>query len=225
MEFECECRVKRRIRSTRPVPWRNPLKDFSPRPYLDGPVFPADRGTHATRTAMELLERYYTPVRLNGEVDARALENFVKNPGKHVFVIWGDIGIGKTWFVRYHLEMLVRKKPGALSYGIVDMLRASASDAQEKLQQQIINVLEDYLFESFGKLENGLRPYGEVRATKRFGREARDSNDFQMEVRRVVNEALDSRGASRAELLLTAVEIADGPPLFIAIDNLDRGSW
>ena len=90
---------------------------------------------------MKLLERYYTPERLNWEVDARALENFVMNPSKHVFIIWGDIGIGKSWFVRYHLEMLVRRRPGSVSYGVVDMLRASPADAQEKLQQQIIKII------------------------------------------------------------------------------------
>ena len=214
--------MKRRIRSNRPVSWQNPLKDFSPRPYLDDPVFPTERWGPVAADAMKVLERYYTPERLNTEVDARALENFVKNPGKHVFVIWGDIGIGKTWFVRYHLEMLVRKKPGSLFYGIVDMLRASPTDAQEKLQQQIIKILEDYLFDVFGNLENGLRPYCELSAIRRFGRDHKESAEFQLEIKRAVNEVLAERDARRAEHLLAAIEAADGPPLFVAIDNLDR---
>jgi hypothetical protein len=170
---------------------------------------------------METLLRFYTAERVSGEVDARALRQFLGNPGKHVFVIWGDIGIGKSWFVRNQLHSAALEQPNAVRYGVIDMLRASKTDAKEKLEQQINAALEHYLSECFGSWEDGIRPYAEHRAKMRFGGRANDT-EISFEVKGTINEILSLRGSARADALLDVVESAGGPPLFLAIDNLDR---
>jgi hypothetical protein len=65
---------------TRRLKWRNPLSDFTPRPYLESPVFPSARGSEEDREASEILERFYTPERAHGEDDARKLRSFILSP-------------------------------------------------------------------------------------------------------------------------------------------------
>jgi len=205
----------------RPLGWQNPLKEHSPRPYLDGPVFPVQRGTKTAHTAMDVLRRFYTPQRVNGDADARRFRQFIAQPAKHVFIVWGDIGVGKSWFVRYQLADMAERHPQSVYYGVIDMLRASPHDAKEKLIQQMIVTIEQYFVDNFGSLEKGLRPLAEFRARMRYG-ESADVAALRQEVTRLTNEMLESTGTSRAEYLMDALENADGPALFIAVDNLDR---
>jgi len=205
---------------TRKLTWRNPLSDFTPRPYLESPVFPNARGSEEDRRAGEILRRFYTAERAHGEDDAPKLRNFIRNPENHVFVIWGDIGIGKSWFVRYQLASLMRESKGAIYYGVIDMLRASTQDARQQLEHQIIEVLEDYFKNTLGGLNKGLKPYADFKASKTYG--DRESDEFQAESTRILHESLALKNSERANCLLDAIEVADGPPLYIAMDNLDH---
>lgn len=204
----------------RRIMWRNPLLDFAPLPYLAAPIFPKDEGTPQYDEAMKLLLRSYTPQRLNGEVDARRFRDFIRDPDKHVFVIWGDIGIGKSSFVRYELHALRQEHPGSFYHGVVDMLRASTQTAQHQLEEQIIGILEAYFRDNLGGVNKGLRPYANFRAKKNYGNI--ESDEGRAESNRIVQEVLESRGTNRADLLLSAIEHTSGPALFIVVDNVDR---
>ncbi|HUA21870.1 MAG TPA: hypothetical protein VMB25_24160 [Bryobacteraceae bacterium] len=205
---------------TRRLTWRNPLSDFTPRPYLECPVFPNARGSEPDRKASEVLARFYTSERAHGEDDGPKLRNFIRNPEKQVFVIWGDIGIGKSWFVRYQLASLMKESKGAFYYGVVDMLRASTQDARQQLEHQIIEVLEDYFKNALGGLSKGLKPYADHKASSTYTDRA--SDEFRAESNRILQESLALRNSERADCLLDAIEVADGPPLYIAVDNLDH---
>lgn len=205
----------------RPLSWQNPLKDHSPRPYLDGPIFPMQRGTQMAHHAMEVLRRFYTPKRINGEADARRFRQFVTDPARHVFIVWGDIGVGKSWFVRHQLADLAERDPKSVYYGVIDMLRASPDDAREKLIQQMIATIEQYFVDNCGSLEKGLRPLAEFRAHTRYGADC-DTEKVRAEITRLTKEMVESTGSTRSDYLLEALENADGPRLFIAVDNLDR---
>ena len=209
------------VRVQRPVSWRNPLKEFSPGPYLDGPIFPIQRGSPIDVQALETLRRFYTEQRISGEVDARAFRQFLRNPGKHVFVIWGDIGIGKSWFVRHELHTAAAATPNLLRYEVIDMLHASRTDARETLEQQTIAALQHYLSGAFGSWERGIRPYAEYQAKTRYGSEG-SAQEISIESKRIINEILGLRDSARAKALLEVIEHVEGPRLFIAVDNLDK---
>lgn len=206
----------------RRLTWRNPLSDFVPRPYLDSPVFPKERTTPQGKAAINTLLKFYTPERSQGEEDARKIRNFIRNPEKQVFVIWGDIGIGKSWFVRYQLESIISSSRGSVNYhyGVIDMLRAAPHDAVHQLENQLINVLEAYFRDALGGLRKGLIPYAEFKAANCYA--DLKSDEFRAESQRIIQEVLESRETSRIDFLLNAMEFASGPPLFVAIDNIDR---
>jgi hypothetical protein len=211
------------VKVSRKVNWRNPLKDFEPLPYLSGPKFPVERGGPADKKALATLMRFFTTERTAGEIDARAFQQFLKNPGKPVFVIWGDIGIGKTCFVRYQLHRAYTEEPDKIRYEIVDMLHASKSTAQAILEQHITIAIEHYLSDTFGSVERGLRPYAELRAKRRYGQDG-TAQEINLEAKRIANEIQSYAGQQKMDALLSAIENVEGPNLFIAVDNLDRAT-
>jgi hypothetical protein len=204
----------------RKLTWRNPLSDFSPRPYLGAPLFPSARGSEDDLKAAQILRRFYTAQRSGGEQDARRLRTYISARDKRAFVIWGDIGIGKTTFVRCELAFLRDANPGSFYYGVIDMLRASTHDAREQLERLLIDLLEDYFRDNLGGLRKGLRPYAEYKAKKHY--DSSHNEELHALTNEVVEATLAATHSERANCLLDAIEIAPGPPLFIAIDNLDR---
>ena len=203
----------------RRLTWRNPLSSVAPRPYLSSPIFPKDKLSPEYKRASEILMRFYTPQR-EGEDETRKLVDFILNPEKQCFVIWGDIGIGKSWFVRYQLESLKKDNPNAFYYGIVDMLRASTEDARSQLESQMIHILESYCRDTLGGLKKGLHPLCENMAGISYLDHSME--EFHVEVQSVKEKIVASTSSDRLQFLLDALECASGPPLFIAIDNIDR---
>lgn len=202
----------------RHLEWRNPLAEFLPRPFLGSEVFPSTPGCADDNKAFEVLKRFYVPDRIGGEEDARKLRNFIRNKDNRAFVIWGDIGIGKSTFLRYQLEDLSNEKPGSFYYGVVDMLRASPVDARDQLERQMTVILQKYFKDAFGGLGKGLRPYAEQRARLN----SDEPRQVDAEAALTIETIKNSEGSRRADFLFDALEVAPGPPLFVAIDNLDQ---
>ena len=65
-----------------------------------------------------------------------------------------------------------------------------------------------------------MRPYAGNKANKYY--DSTGTAELQALTNEVVELTLATKGSERANCLLDAIEIASGPPLFIAIDNLDR---
>jgi hypothetical protein len=203
----------------RRLTWRNPLSSVSPRPYLNSPIFPKDQSSVEYQKARDVLWRFYTSDR-DGEDDARKLIDFILNPEKQCFVIWGDIGIGKSWFVRYQLESLKESSTQVFYHGIVDMLRASIQDARSQLEGQMTLVLESYFRDTLSGLKKGLQTFADNRAGILYLDHA--SEEFRAEANSIREKIIVSTGSERLQFLLDAIECAPGPPLFVAIDNIDR---
>ncbi len=216
--------MRRKLNSTRKLTWRNPLLDVSPKPFLDGQVYPLAKGSPEDLKAHEILRRFYTHERAYGEEDAARLRRFIEEPDKQIFVIWGDIGIGKSSFLRYQLASLMEMYPNRFYYGVVDMLRAHTSDAREQLEKQVCDIARAYFRDKLGGLRKGLYPYARHKAAEDYG--ADDTPELQTQTAIILEETHKIAGspssASTADCLLDAIEISDGPPLFIAVDNLDR---
>ncbi|MCK4391486.1 hypothetical protein KAX17_01095 [Candidatus Bipolaricaulota bacterium] len=96
-----------RPKVTKEGDWVNPLKRLAgvPRPFLAGEAWAREPQSEAAAESRELLIRFYCSHREgNGSCEER-LKAYFSSPDEDVFVIWGDVGIGKTWFIRYAMEV------------------------------------------------------------------------------------------------------------------------
>ncbi len=212
-------RPKRRPVYTRPISVTNPFQDIRYKPYLSSPVFPIEPLTESAKKALSILRGYYSKKRFGGVADIRKIESFILNPQRNVFVIWGEIGVGKTWFTRYHLFDMYLRFPKRFEYGVIDMLRASKINAPKVLERCMVPVLESYFVNTFGNLVDGLKPLAKYKAGQIF---EKGTDEYYSEVNDRILKARKSHGEKYLEILLNSLEECGGPRLIIAVDNLDR---
>jgi hypothetical protein len=138
--------MTRKINTIEESSWHNPLKSTYPRPYLGDEIWPDDPRDPKWDLTIEILKKFYCPIRDQQQDNIDKLRIYLENPEKYM-IIWGDVGIGKTWFIRYEL-LAGNNSMGKMPYhaGIIDML--SEKDTEYGVYKQLRYVIEMY-FERF----------------------------------------------------------------------------
>ncbi|MFC2078272.1 hypothetical protein ACFLTM_05650 [Candidatus Bipolaricaulota bacterium] len=204
--------------------WRNPLRELpgKARPYLGGEAWARVSGSPADRESREVLRRFYCKERLAGGDDAGNLRAYIHSPNEELFVVWGDVGIGKSWFLRY--ELLVSDfsvETGDIAAEVIDFLQGTFQDAPELVMTQLCPVLDKYLNEHGGGAETAMRMYRQSQLDRRKVEGANSEQAFDT----VLSEWLQlDDGPEYAQLLLRVIETVEGPPIFIVADNIDKAS-
>lgn len=206
--------------------WQNPLRKQRLRPFLEDLIFPEDCGSITNDETLDVLKRFYSKDRYSYDSDVEQLNAYLTDPGAHLFIIVGDVGVGKTWFVRYQLAVEPRPEQEPSGFGIIDMLRAIEGEAIECVYSQLCPILTRYFRTFFGSAEDALRRLASDKYASRRSLKMGNSDDqHRLGAETMVTRwlALDD-GVKLGKLLLRALEHLKGPILFIVIDNLDRAS-
>jgi len=212
-----------------PVGWDNPIKKSSHLLYLADEIFPSDSRLDSYKESQAILRSFYSSDRSDYSTDVNKLNSFLHAPNEQLLVIEGAVGIGKSWFVRYNLEInkTISDSDGKPSYhsGVIDLLRAVPDNAESHIFKQVCPILEDYFTQYFGSPASALQKYSEEKYRLRFGVK---NNDSQLQriragaARWVDNWLSLQDGKEYAEVLLQAIESLSGPLCFLVIDNVDR---
>lgn len=103
----------------------NPFRGLERQPYFGELPLPSgpELKNRMTEDYAEVLARFYCERRIGGVGPDADLLDFVSGRGSsNVFVLWGDVGIGKSWFLRhFFLCRLPREDKIPIEVCIVDM--------------------------------------------------------------------------------------------------------
>ncbi|MCK4599296.1 ATP-binding protein [Candidatus Bipolaricaulota bacterium] len=206
------------------VAWRNPLKQLpgKARPFLGGIEWAREPDTEVAKEAKMVLRRFYCGEREGRENDTDKLRAYLRSPNEEMFIVWGDVGIGKTWFLRYELELGdYSVETGDIQAGIIDMLQSWPEGAEESAYTQLCPILDRYFRQVCERTENALKLYRQIQLKRR----QRNQDDREEELDETLKGwLLMDDGPERAQLLLRVLEGITGPPLFIVADNIDKTS-
>jgi len=204
--------------------WKNPLRALpgKARPYLGGEAWARVPGSPADKETRAVLRRFYSEARLPGGDDASNLRAYLQSPNEELFVVWGDVGIGKTWFLRY--ELLVSDfsvETGDIEAEVIDFLQGRPGDAPELVLKQLCPVLDGYLERHGHGTETVVREYRKQQLARRktASAESEQAADPLLEDWLHMDD-----GPDYADLLLRVIETIEGPPIFIVADNIDKAS-
>ena len=216
----------RRIKPPDEVAWENPIVAEPGQPCLSDVVRPADLFGHNAADSAHRFRVHFSDARRTAKKDAAGLEGFIRNPQYSLFVIWGDVGIGKTFFVMNRLlaGREGRVDPGSQCFagGIVDFLKGGAGqDMSRSVMRQICPILDDY----FGHYHSGTYDaaliYAKHLVSKRKPRAS--DNEIALSAKGMVTQVLANENGERyANFLLETFEYLAVTPLFIVIDNIDK---
>lgn len=210
----------RRIRYKEQITWKNPIKKADPKPFLGEIIFPADPDSPAAKESKQVLDRFYCDEREGRYTDFDALGRFVRNPDQQLLVIWGDVGIGKSWFVRH--EFVCGELGKEYHAGVIDILGGGIISTQETVYRQLCPILESYFDRFCGSVEKAFLEYIRFLVTRQRGRDS-DQDVISTNVSALVNKWLPGDYSREyAERLLLALEYVNEPLLFLVIDNIDR---
>ncbi len=209
--------------------WSNPVRSQPVRPYLGDLIFPKDPRSADAQEAREILKRFYCNDREEFDSNTDALNAFIASPDEQLFIIEGEVGVGKTWFVRYHLTVEPHSDdPPLYGFGVIDLLYAAPGEAAESVYKQVCPVLEQYFSTFIGGTREALERYAEGLIRSKDGDDEPDKSSPASHAgaaARVENWLEMNYTKEYAEdILLPALESLDGPKLFIAIDNIDRAT-
>lgn len=213
----------RRIRPPDEVTWENPIRHSDTQPVLADLLFPADPRTPGGGKAMQALNNLYSKDRRKAKKDVQRLQTYVYKPQAQFLILWGDVGIGKTFFVRYETERLRSKGPRPFFGGVIDLLRGGGEDATSaSVYRQLCPLLEEYYSHFYGSTKAAVRQYADWEARQRLGPEASEQevSDAASGLTHAATESTFDR--DYALLLLSTLEYCNGEPLFIAVDNIDK---
>jgi len=217
-----------RIRPPSEISWENPVADADWFPALGDIAFPADARSQQYKEALRLLSLFYCGKRKGGEKDVRELKHYLRDPMARFLVVWGDVGAGKSSFLRYHLAGLDRRgTPGANAVGgVIDMLRGAPGSAREgtavSVYRQLCPILEGYFSDHLGSTYDAVLESKLDLARERLG-ETADAIDVEALAQQMTAEVVSQPSGERYALeLMDTVEGCSGPPLFVAVDNIDR---
>ncbi|MBN2100235.1 MAG: hypothetical protein JW753_11640 [Dehalococcoidia bacterium] len=221
--------MPRKLRSAEPQEWFNPLKDVHPRPYLADDIWPRDPRTEAWAKQAEVLKSFYCDKRERGEEDLEVLETYLRNPEGNM-ILWGDVGIGKSWFIRFEL-LAGRSGMAVLPYhaGIIDML--TGLDTGHAVYTQLGLILEMYFERFCGDTHEALSVYARfdlarLRRKKDAELTPAERNDAAFTASRWLD--LRSSGSKQAAMsyvdrLLAALEcVPQSELLILVVDNIDK---
>ena len=120
------------------VSWSNPISKLPKIPL--SPVFrPADEAQH--RETRELLRLFYSDRRVGHVHIEDSLLDCLRDDQWREIVLWGDCGIGKTWFRNHAWRIRVPQERGALRArikgGLIDVVHNPLGDRLMSLHYQL----------------------------------------------------------------------------------------
>jgi predicted ATPase len=130
-----------------PIEWENPVKKTGNGPYFGDVIFPGDPRVPAAAESLKVLREFYCESRKYHQSDLSKLKAYLASPNEPLFIVEGEVGIGKTWYMRYHLTQQSAASAGQPGFtGVVDLLRAGPERAIVEVYSQICPILELYFF-------------------------------------------------------------------------------
>jgi hypothetical protein len=200
--------------------WENPIKRLpgKARPFLGGLPWARETGTIAADEDTALLLKYYSHKREYSPRCRDKLKSYLISPDYFLFVVWGEVGIGKTWFLRHELLLSdYSVKTGDIQAGIIDLMFGWPHSVEESAFSQLCPIIDDY-FKGIGTTSAAaLEAYRKAQLERRGTPLA--PNDPVLKKWLLLDHT-----AERADKLLRALELIKGPPLFVVMDNIDKAS-
>ena len=207
--------------------WVNPIRSAPVQPHLGEIVFPADSTSSysdAKQQSERLLALYYCADREAIDRDLRSIDSYLQAPDKQIFIVEGDVGVGKTWFLRYNTVVRPRVQLDH-RVGFVDLLHTPPGRVREALYRDLSPILDDYCCHVFGSSSTALYRFALHQWVGRVGGDpGAPTAEDRASAESSVHQWLQQDGEKYVERLLTTLELLPGPLLFIVLDNLDRAA-
>ncbi len=214
----------------KPVPhdamqWKNPIRLLpgKARPYLGGLPWGRESGTLVAEEDLNVLRKFYCEKREQYPRNRDELKAFLISPDTFLLVVWGEVGIGKTWFLRH--ELLIGDysvETGDIHAGIIDLLFGWPDNVTKSAYCHLCPILDQYYAKIGSSSVQAMKAYREHQLVSRgFDPETLPEPDEDEELSRWL---LLDHSEERADKLLRALEVVSGPPLFVVMDNIDKAS-
>jgi hypothetical protein len=227
--------MKRKLNSYEESYWANPLKDINPdsRPYLSDIIWPDDPRSKVWDEAEEILKRFYCTDREKGNESTNQLRDYLSCPEKYM-IVWGEVGIGKSWFMRYELvagDNSMKNANPPYQAGIIDMLRGV--DVEYHVFKQLKPILELYFERFYGGTKRALEEYLKFDYARFIMKKPENFlNSDEYEVQFILKKWLSLRNDLSAAgtkeyimRLLDALQFIDRDELLILlVDNIDKNN-
>lgn len=207
------------------IDWENPIIFQDIQPYLEDLTFPIEVNSDTYNDSMEILNRFFSDDRYDNFNDIKRLENFLISKSKNFLIIEGEVGIGKTWFIRKKLnDSLTLSNQVNYYTGVIDLLYTNIYKVESTIYDQLGPILDKYMYKFFGGSENALLKYAGFKYLLRRGikKEKIDVKQLKNAIQARVNKWIDLENIEYARLLLRVLEFLNGPVLIIALDNIDN---
>lgn len=221
--------MKRRIDRIEPVPWANPLPLARPRPLLTEKIWPTNPGGSEWARANRLLQLYYSDGREEPTDAAERFRSYLVCPDNYL-VVWGAVGVGKTWFVRHQLGRTATDGL-PLHAGVIDLL--ANADIERGIYQPLRYILEGYFARFFGSTDAALLFHAKqqlagARAAHVESLSEGDEEECKQVVTRQLEAVLNDSAVQLVNYCRSLLEVLESLPnpeiLVLGIDNADKTS-
>lgn len=150
--------MARKIYSPEEIEWTNPTNSVSPKPYLSDEIWPDDPRDPKFTETVQRMKMFYCDKRDRKQEDLDALKRYLLDPQQYM-IVWGEVGIGKSWFLRYELLAGEASISSTDSYhaGVIDML--GIEDTVYRVLMQLRPIIEMYFDRFCGGTREALLRY------------------------------------------------------------------
>lgn len=219
----------RAIEGGRDSIWSNPLRmlDLTRRPCIGGFPYPVPgdpefkANPHTLGNLTEKANAIYSTARVNRVEDDKAIDDFLGKREEKMLVLFGDGGIGKSWFVRHYLR---KNPPPDMDVAFIDVInypRNSPEHFQARLDDELSQILAGYVDARPGGLRNALRFHFENLAKGIFPELQYDDAPVRKWVQDRLTEYSSIAQIHRLNELRLKSYAHNQRDLLIVIDNLD----
>jgi hypothetical protein len=204
--------------------WSNPLAQLpvDRQPFLDDVELPY-AGDRYVAEPIRLLDLFYSDERQGDNRGLRALTDFILSPHQKRLILFGEVGVGKTWFTRnFLLRILPSIAPGSMA-GIIDLRSDPYGDLVKTVHMQLDRILRALIDENPGlgirtALARELDSYMQQVFPHLPPGDCEYSDRIDQRIQSLYS--LDDRVTANSERL-RYFEPPDRPNLFLLIDNID----
>lgn len=138
-----------RVTGGLPPGWENPLTHLDQpdaTPYFGEVVYPTKFWLPDFPENLARAELLYCHERDESDDQERRIADFFKSPARNVLVIFGDCGIGKTWFV---IHNVINHRPADSDYAYIDLRgRPKDGDLMMAIHRELGQFLDKHINES-----------------------------------------------------------------------------